>query len=98
MQGGFGRPAFFVLAPVQRLGRETHRSRPRRRPRPRESLLVASWAGIWIYVLCPYCTHLAGWRGFQGDFIRRLTQSFSSIRVNLAGGCNKTPDFLSRRD
>ena len=26
--------------------REAHRSRPRRRPRPRESLFVANWVGI----------------------------------------------------
>jgi hypothetical protein len=48
---------------------EAHRSRPRRRPRPREGLLVGIRVGTCVYMPSQNCTpRTRGWRCFQGGF------------------------------
>jgi hypothetical protein len=56
--------------------REAHRSRPRRRPRPRESLLVANWVGIGS--MCSVC--IAPALRVGDAFRARLATSYPGLK------------------
>ena len=87
------------IAPAQRVddAREAHRSRTRRRPRPREGLLLGIRAGI-VSVPFPNCTpRLRGWRCFQGGFYLTNNQGLKPLAQSYCPfGAETTSSLLTQ--